>query len=151
MTGSPERESQLPKATQEAETVTRGSQSSSWPFLPSRIISTYKCRARISILTEHKLYFSFIEYQRCAVHYGKCFQHVCCVCVRALSHVWPFATLWTVAHQTPLSMGFSRQEYWSGLPFPSPGDLPNPEMEPASPVSPALAGGFFTAEPPGSP
>ena len=44
---------------------------------------------------------------------------------------------WTVAHQTPLSMGFSRQEYWSGLPFPSPGDLPNPEIEPRSPASQA--------------
>ena len=44
------------------------------------------------------------------------------------------ATLWTVAHQAALSMGFSRQEYWSGLPFPSPGDLPNPETEPRSPA-----------------
>ena len=50
---------------------------------------------------------------------------------------------WTVAQLAPLSMGFSRQEYWSGLPFPSPGDLPDPGMEPASLVSPALAGGFF--------
>ena len=48
------------------------------------------------------------------------------------------------AHQTPLSMGFSRQEYWSGLPFPSPGDLPNPGIEPTSLTSPALVGGFFT-------
>ena len=57
-----------------------------------------------------------------------------------------FETPWTVAHQTPLSMGFSRQEHWSGLPFPSPGDLPNPGigMEPTSLKSPALAGGFFT-------
>ena len=52
-----------------------------------------------------------------------------------------FATPWTVAHQTPLSMGFPRQEYWSGLPWPPSGDLPNPGIEPASP---ALAGGFFT-------
>ena len=51
------------------------------------------------------------------------------------------ATLWTVAHQAPLSMGFSRQECWSGLPFPSPGDLPYPGIKPGSP---ALAGGFFT-------
>ena len=49
-----------------------------------------------------------------------------------------FATPWTVALQAPLSMGFSRQEYWSGLPFPPPGDLPGPGMEPASPMSPAL-------------
>ena len=54
-----------------------------------------------------------------------------------------FATLWTKACQAPLSMGFSRQEYWSGLPCPPPGDLPNPGMEPASLMSPALAGGFF--------
>ena len=60
-----------------------------------------------------------------------------------------FVTLWTVALQAPLSMEFSRQEYWSGLPFPSPGYLPNPGIEPASPVSPALAGRFFTTEPPG--
>ena len=53
-------------------------------------------------------------------------------------------TPWTVAHQAPLSMEFSRQEYWSGLPFPIPGDLPDPGIEPTSPVSPALAGGFFT-------
>ena len=62
-----------------------------------------------------------------------------------------FATPWTVARQAPLSMGFPRQEYWSGLPFPSPGDLPSSGMELASPVSPALAGGFFTTESPGKP
>ena len=49
-----------------------------------------------------------------------------------------FVALWTVAHQAPLSMGFSRQGYWSGLPFPTPGDLPDPRIEPMSPVSPAL-------------
>ena len=54
-----------------------------------------------------------------------------------------------VAHQAPLSMEFSRQEYWSGLPFPTPGDLRNPGIEPMSLASPALAGGFFTTEPPG--
>ena len=53
-------------------------------------------------------------------------------------------TSWTAARQAPLSMGFSRQEYCSVLPFPSPGDLPNPGVEPKSPISPALAGGFFT-------
>ena len=57
-------------------------------------------------------------------------------------------TPWIVAHQTPLSMAFSRQKYCSGLPFPSPGDLPNPGFEP---TSPALAGRFFTTEPPGKP
>ena len=53
-------------------------------------------------------------------------------------------TLWTVAHQAPLSMGFSRQEYWSGLPFPPTGHLPDPRIEPASLKSLALAGRFFT-------
>ena len=64
-----------------------------------------------------------------------------CVCVWVLSHfssVQLFTTLWTVAHQAPLSMGFSRQEYWSGLPCPPPGNLPNPGIETASPESPAL-------------
>ena len=61
----------------------------------------------------------------------------------SLNHVWLFVTPWTVAHQPPLSMGFSRQEYSSGLSFPSPGDLPNPGTEPAFLTSPALAGGFF--------
>ena len=60
-----------------------------------------------------------------------------------------FATPRTGAHQAPLSTGFSRQEYWSELPFPTPGDLPDPAIEPASPASPALAGGFFTTAPPG--
>ena len=67
-----------------------------------------------------------------------------------LSHFSPvsfFVTPLTVAHQAPLSMGFSKQGYWSGLPFPSPGDLPNPGIKP---MSPALAGGFFTAEQPGN-
>ena len=60
------------------------------------------------------------------------------------SHVQFFATLWTVARQTLLSMGFSKQEYWSGLPFPNPGDFPNLRMEPTSLASAALAGRFFT-------
>ena len=59
------------------------------------------------------------------------------------SHIQLFAILWTVACQAPLSVGFSRQEYWSGLPFPSPGDIPEPGIEPVSLTSPALAGGFF--------
>ena len=54
---------------------------------------------------------------------------------------------WTVAHQVPLSMGFSRQEYWIGLPFPMPENLPDPGMEPMSLVSAALAGRFFSTEP----
>ena len=63
----------------------------------------------------------------------------------ALSHVQLSASPWTVGHQAPLSMEFSRREYRSGLPFPPPGDLPDPGIKPASP---ALAGGFFTTEQP---
>ena len=61
-----------------------------------------------------------------------------------LSCVQLFAIPWTVACQAPLSTGFSRQESWSGLPCPPPGDLPDPGIKPASLMSPALAGGFFT-------
>ena len=71
-----------------------------------------------------------------------------CVCVCALSHVGLFVTPWPLACQTPLSMGFSRQEYWSRWSFSPPGNLPNPGIKPMSPESPALAGGFFTNVPP---
>ena len=64
-----------------------------------------------------------------------------------LSRVHLFVTQWTVARQAPLSMGFSRQEYWSGLPFPPPGDLPDPGMEPMPPASPALVDKFLTTLP----
>ena len=68
--------------------------------------------------------------------------------VKLLSPVQLFANPRTVAYQAPLSMGFSREEYWSGLPFPSPGDLPNPGIEPGFP---ALAADALTSEPPGKP
>ena len=72
-----------------------------------------------------------------------------CVLVLSLSVVSnSFETPWTVARQAPLSMEFPRQEHWSRLPSPYAGDLPDPVIEPASPVSPALVGGFFTTTPP---
>ena len=75
-----------------------------------------------------------------------------CVCMLScFSCVWLFAAPQAVFCQAPLSMGFSRQEYWSGLPFPPPGHLLGPGIEPMSPASPALAGGFFTTVPPGKP
>ena len=68
-----------------------------------------------------------------------------CVCVLSqLSHVRLSASLWAVACQAPLFMGFFRQKYWSGLPFLPPGDLLNPGIKPESPASPTLAGRFFT-------
>ena len=66
--------------------------------------------------------------------------------VKSLSHVQLFATPWTVAYQAPPSVGFSKQEYWSGLPFSSAGDLPNPRMEPGSP---ALQADALPSESPG--
>ena len=68
-----------------------------------------------------------------------------------LNHVQLFATPWTAVCQAPLSMGFSRQEYWSGLPFPTPGHLPDPGIKPVTPVSAASADGFFTKAPLGKP
>ena len=75
-----------------------------------------------------------------------------CLCAWSLSRVRLCVTLWIVAHQVSLSVGFSRQEYWkhwSGLPFTTPGDLPDSGIEPKCPVSPALAGRFFTTVPSG--
>ena len=72
------------------------------------------------------------------------------VCVLSLQPCPTLCSPVTVAHQAPLPMEFSRQEYWSGLPFPPPGDLPNPGTEPMSPASPALTGVFFTPEIPGN-
>ena len=79
----------------------------------------------------------------------KMIQNLCQTrCVPVLSHVQFSVTPWTVACQAPLSMEFSRQEYWSGLPFPSPGDLSNPGIEP---TASALAGRFYMTVPPGKP
>ena len=68
--------------------------------------------------------------------------------VKSFSHVRLFAVPWTVAYQAPPSMEFSRQEYWSGLPFPSPGDLPDPGIKP---IFPALQADALPSEPPGKP
>ena len=71
-----------------------------------------------------------------------------CAVLSHFSRVGLFAVLWPVAHQAPLSMGFSKQEYWRGFPYPTAGDLPNPRIKRASLTSPALGGRFFTTEPP---
>ena len=73
------------------------------------------------------------------------------MCAQPLSCVWLFGAPWTVACQAPLSLGFFQQDYWSGLPYPPPGDPPDSGIRHISPESPALAGGFFTTEPPGKP
>ena len=77
--------------------------------------------------------------------YTKSYMNILTMCVPShFSHVRLFVAQWTTALQAPLSMGFSRQEYWSGLPFLSLGDLPNTGIEPTSLLSPALADGLFT-------
>ena len=101
---------------------------------------------KYSCLTMFQVYSQVIQFPL--------YIHVCvgvcgCVCVSALNHGWLFVIWWTVARQAPLSVGFSRQEYWRRLPFPPPEDLSSPGIEPTSLVSPALAGEFFTIVPPG--
>ena len=76
---------------------------------------------------------------------------ITCMHVSRFSHAQLLVTLWTVARQAPLSMGFSMQEYWSGLPCPPPEDLPDPGIKPASLMSPASAGRFFTTSATGKP
>ena len=101
----------------------------------STLRSRYIWQTRISLGFHHVVILLKVKYL-CGYVY-----------TQLLSHIWLFATPWTVACQASLSMGFSRQEYWNGLPFPSPGDLPNPGIEPTSPeslASPALAGRFST-------
>ena len=80
----------------------------------------------------------------CMCVYTHTHTHTCMCMLSCFSHVQLFATLWTIACQAPLSMGFSRQEDWSGLPCPPLGDLPDPGIKSTSLTSPALAGGFFT-------
>ena len=102
--------------------------------------------------TMFKSGFHFLTSQTVCVCVSVCLcVRVCvcvCVCARtrtcACSVTWSCSVLWTVAHQAPLSMEFSRLEYWSVMPFPPPGDLPNPGIKSTSPSSLALAGGFFT-------
>ena len=101
----------------------------------------YRMPRNICILDEQckTVYYNFIF--QCALVY--ILKHSCfvCVCIQL------FATPQSVACQPPLSIEFSRQEYWNGLPFSPPGDLPDPGIEPVSPVSSALAGGSFTTKP----
>ena len=93
-------------------------------------------------LLNHLIIFIYIN--TWFLHYCNFLNVECGYMLSHFSHVQCFVTLWTIAHQAPLSMGFSRQERCNGLPFPSPGDFPNPEIEPVSLMSPVLAGMFFT-------
>ena len=93
------------------------------------------------MLLQMTLFCSLLWLSSIPLHVYVCICVCVCVCACVLSSsscVWFFATLWTVTHQAPLSMGLSRQEHWSGLPGPAPGDLPHPGIEPMSPAAPAL-------------
>ena len=122
-------------------------------------VSYYNClchedipeASRISVANTHRLKPSFQSFVCMNVFiqiywYTWVYIHILLLLFSLLNHVQLSATPWTVACQAPLSMGFSRQEYWSGLPLPSPGDLPESGRESTTPV---LAGRFFTTEPPG--
>ena len=89
--------------------------------------------------------------QKAFVHVNYIYEYIPCIHDQLFNHVWLSVTLWTIAHQAPLPMGFPRQEYWTGLLFPPPGNLLDPGIELMSPASPANAGRFFTAETPGKP
>ena len=101
-------------------------------------------------LSRRELYH-LVEYGWFANFIQKHHYHAMMCCVYSVSCVRLSVTTWTIARQAPLSMGLSRQEYWSGLPFPPPGGLPNPGTEPTSPVAPALQVEFLLAEPLGKP
>ena len=92
-------------------------------------------------------YYLFPIYICIYIHFGIIYFQYACV----LTHVWLFTTLWTAACQAPLSMGFSRQEYYSGLLFPPPGDFSNPGIKPSSPVAPALQADSLLLRPLGKP
>ena len=93
----------------------------------------------------------------CKMHFdgGETGRNGCIICAcmgaQSLSHVQLSATPWTAVCQVPLSMEFSRQAYWSGVPFPTPGHLLDSGIKPKFPASSSLAGGLFTTEPPGKP
>ena len=113
--------------------------------LKLRMLLKYHLSKKIYVISRACLWLHSYESSwrnDCPVWRFCCRWSVCVLCL--FSRIWVSVTLWTVAHQAPLSIGFSRQEYWSGLPFPPLGDLPDLGIEPASPLSPALAGGFFT-------
>ena len=118
------------------------------PAFPPFPLNQPKSDSKFQTLSHRKVKFSPYGSVPPSGHAGGGLKSVDFACV--LSHSVVSAP-WTVAHQAPLSMEFCRQEYWSGLPFPTPEDLPNPGIEPTSLASPVLAGGFFTSVPPGKP
>ena len=131
-------------------------QRQSWPFCGMPTSATKSrfaccslslfCLDKIKIMSPSRAngHLVWVHYERLALpKFESLFSH--------FSHVWFFVTPWTVALQAPLSMGWSQQDYWSGLLCPPLGDLPNPGIQSMSPAAPVLAGRFFATEPPGKP
>ena len=119
-------------------------------FLPNTAVLSCSCKSLYTWISFFYMWYE-IDFQGHFYYIYdtyKFLSYIWCAHVQLLSHVQLFVTPWTVVYQAPLSLGFPRQEYWSELPFPSPGALPNPGIEP---TSPALTGRFFTTEPPGKP
>ena len=118
---------------------------SSWPIGRRK---KYKRKVLYVQLTKRSFQLSFLFFFLCLGHvswFGRFPAFLACVCLLShFSHVQLCATLWILACQAPLLVGFSRQVSWSGLSCPPAGDLPDPGIEPASLMSPASAGGFFT-------
>ena len=126
-----------------AHTHTHTTSLSSFLFLPYSASQESYDKSRQCIRKQRYQFAYKGQDSRSSIFFQKsCMDVDVCVCM--FSCVWLFATPWTVACQIPLSMGFPREEYWSGLPFPTLGDLPDTGIKPMSLVSPALAGGFFT-------
>ena len=120
-------------------------------FLIKKVPAVSTLGKSSSVWSKRTLCISYFILSSCLEERGQLisFHSLLPVCV--LSCVRLFAISWTVAPQVPLSMEFSRQEYWIGLPFPTPGDLSDPGIKSAPLMSPALAGGFFSTAPPGKP
>ena len=97
----------------------------------------------VSSIQKHRGPQKSMTRTQCSKIWNSC-RLVHCVCVCVFSCVWLFEAQWIIAHQAPLSVEFSRQEYWSRVTFPTAGDLPDPGIEPTSLASPVLAGRFFT-------
>ena len=118
------------------------------PFLPGRTEVNHWNNSRFfSTQGQHQRNLA-TNFAKTHFHPPLISPYIFVVVAQSLSRVQLFVSPWTIIRQAPLSMGFPRQEYWSGLPFPTPGDCPNPGIKSASP---ALAGRFFTTKPPGKP
>ena len=120
-----------------------------WYFLHSFVKKLLRSKRRwvslpyLHLLTHYCYFFSFSVFPL-GFHLSLNFFMFLGILLSRFSHVWLFETPWTIARQVPPSIGFSRQEYWSGLPSPPSEDLPNPRIKPMSLMSPSLTGRFFT-------